>query len=316
MRYNTYINNKKAMEWGLNANQAALFDLLNQLSSWANPMIIGTEVFYYISRGKIIAEIPLFYTKDDTVYRHLKILENKGLINYKKVENKDVIKLTKKGKEWNLQEVEIRSDLNPTLGNQSEIYSDLNPTDNNTRIYNTEPPYGAKAPIPQEGGESGKTNSEMNSNFKQEQIPYEKLSFEQKLEGIKQTCTKAEWEAGKQVTCGIPAFITKWDEWEQHRKEKRQKLTPSTKAKQIKQLTAWHGQGHNADEIIEQSIMNGWTGLFVVKSEKQKGGYGDKMKGTMDTIDKVFADMERNGGLINPFQERPKPTNFIEGEVL
>ena len=137
MRYFTNINNIKCLEWGLNANQGALFDLLNQASSWAETHIIDNEVFYHVSRNLVLRELPLFYTKDDTVYRTLKDLQEKGLIEYKKVGKKDVIRLTEKGKEWNMK-LGFESDLEPKFGNKSEKTrneirknSDSNPTNNN-----------------------------------------------------------------------------------------------------------------------------------------------------------------------------------------
>lgn len=59
-------------------------------------------------------------------------------------------------------------------------------------------------------------------------------------------------------------LIDAWAEWEQHRKEKKQKLTPLSVKKQLKFL-----QGRSNQEIIaiiDQSIMNGWTGLFELKT--------------------------------------------------
>jgi hypothetical protein len=55
-----------------------------------------------------------------------------------------------------------------------------------------------------------------------------------------------------------------WCEWEQHRKEKKQKLTPLSVKKQLKFL-----DGRSKEEIIgiiDQSIQNGWTGLFELKN--------------------------------------------------
>lgn len=134
MRFNTYINNSKCLEWELNASQGALFDLLNQLSSWADDVVIDGEVYYFIAKSKILQELPLFYSKIDTVYRHLKILNNKGLIIYKKDGIRDLVKLTTKGKEWN------NSEMNPIkLGNESDKTrieirnnSEMNPTYYNT----------------------------------------------------------------------------------------------------------------------------------------------------------------------------------------
>ena len=53
-----------------------------------------------------------------------------------------------------------------------------------------------------------------------------------------------------------------WGKWETHRKEIRKKLTPSTKKSQLNFLVA-NLKDHK--EIINQSIQNGWTGLFEVK---------------------------------------------------
>jgi uncharacterized phage protein (TIGR02220 family) len=116
MLYNTYINNIKALEWKLNANQAALFDLLNQLSSWAEAVTINGDTFYFVSREKIISELPLFYSKADTVYRHFKEFAIKGLIVYLKLNGKNLVKLTQKGKEWNFR----HSKIDPNAGEQFE----------------------------------------------------------------------------------------------------------------------------------------------------------------------------------------------------
>ncbi len=56
------------------------------------------------------------------------------------------------------------------------------------------------------------------------------------------------------------AFKEAWKRWEQHRREKHQKLTPSTLAAQIKQLASVGTV--RAIAMIENSIGNGYTGLF------------------------------------------------------
>lgn len=53
-----------------------------------------------------------------------------------------------------------------------------------------------------------------------------------------------------------------WTAWEQHRKEKGQKMTPTSVRLQLKLL------GENKEDhvqIIKNSITNGWTGLFALK---------------------------------------------------
>ena len=154
MRFSTYINNQKAIEWGLNANQAALFDLLNQAVSWAEEVIVDGVVYYWVSRHKVTEELPLFYKTGDTVYRHFSELNEKGLIVYLKQGkhgDKDLIRLTEKGKSWNEfkpEQIRDNSEINPNkqseLGNKSEITrkqirdnSEINPTNNNTNYKNT-----------------------------------------------------------------------------------------------------------------------------------------------------------------------------------
>lgn len=64
------------------------------------------------------------------------------------------------------------------------------------------------------------------------------------------------------LTC-CPPNVTPaiWADWCQHRKEIRKPLTATTCAKQAKTLA-----GHYApDAVINQSISNGWTGLFPEK---------------------------------------------------
>ena len=130
MRFSTYINNQKSLEWGLNANQAALFDLLNQASSWAEEVVVDGVVYYWVSRNKVIEELPLFYKTGDTVYRHFSELNEKGLIVYLKQGkhgDKDLIRLTEKGKSWNefrpeqtRDNSEINPNKQPELGNKSD----------------------------------------------------------------------------------------------------------------------------------------------------------------------------------------------------
>jgi DNA-binding Lrp family transcriptional regulator len=66
----------------------------------------------------------------------------------------------------------------------------------------------------------------------------------------------------------LPTWMDKekWAEWEQHRKEIKKKLTPLTAKKQIKLLSNYIPI---YDLIIEQSIQNGWTGLFPEKVDQK-----------------------------------------------
>ena len=87
---------------------------------------------------------------------------------------------------------------------------------------------------------------------------------------------------GKEIE--LPLWLNKevWEEWIQHRKEIRKKMTPMTIKKQLKFLFI-HKEDHV--KIINHSIKNGWSGLFELKKdfkreiprrdEEQENNYGD-----------------------------------------
>lgn len=85
----------------------------------------------------------------------------------------------------------------------------------------------------------------------------------------------------KSIGTPLPDWIdiSSWLEWELHRKEIKKKLTASAVKKQIAFLEK-HKDNHV--QIIEQSIRNGWTGLF-----EYSGSSGVTRK-------KTFADYENN----------------------
>lgn len=83
-------------------------------------------------------------------------------------------------------------------------------------------------------------------------------------------------------------FLNAWLEWEQHRKEKRISLTPVSTKKQLKFLGG--RSEFEAIGIIEQSIKNGWTGLFELKDQN---GISKKNEHPAQTAARNFA--ERHG---------------------
>lgn len=149
MRYTHSINAVKCLEWDITLNEGALMDLINQSNSWAEPSMVDGKIYYWMSRNKVIDEIPVAYRKADTVYRAFKTLASKGLISYIKDGRRDLVALTEKGKTWNVKGTDIgdaklgnkselaqNSEINPSkLGNKSEKQpenSEINPTDKNT----------------------------------------------------------------------------------------------------------------------------------------------------------------------------------------
>ena len=67
----------------------------------------------------------------------------------------------------------------------------------------------------------------------------------------------------------IPDWVNKeiWEEWISHRREIKKKLTPTSLKRQL--LFLERNKEDHA-QILEQSIINGWTGLFLVKNKTVK----------------------------------------------
>ena len=86
-----------------------------------------------------------------------------------------------------------------------------------------------------------------------------------------------------------PEMITAWGEWEQHRKELKKKLTPTTITKQLNFLASKSTDDERI-AVIDQSIRNGWTGLFDLKggvNEKGRGSTGHQNAGRLSRSDEI-----------------------------
>ena len=66
-------------------------------------------------------------------------------------------------------------------------------------------------------------------------------------------------------------FIMFWNNWEQHRKEKKAKLTPTARNQQLEKLKDM-GE-HRAIAALKHSLANGWTGIFEEETRPNKINY-------------------------------------------
>ena len=53
-----------------------------------------------------------------------------------------------------------------------------------------------------------------------------------------------------------------WDDFKEHRKAVKAKLTPNAEKRLLKRLARMVEEGGNAEEIVGRSIESGWKGLF------------------------------------------------------
>lgn len=91
-----------------------------------------------------------------------------------------------------------------------------------------------------------------------------------------------------------PEFRKTWAEWEQFRREKKQTLTPTTARKQLSALRARAPQ--EAITMLEQSMKNGWTGIFEVKTN------GNGQTTTANTRERSGADGPTKAAGVNRFR--------------
>ncbi|XSS65383.1 phage replication protein [Pseudomonas sp. B11] len=155
MQYTITINQVKALEWGLNSQQALLFAFIYGCPSWTKPIKTDDGIFFALSKAKIIEELPLLTDKPDTAYRMLKALDEAGLIELSSTSNITLFRLTEKAIEWN-QKVDgsekyptppgraarrkIRSTSEKTpgkVGKKSDPGSEKNPTNQDTNHQGT-----------------------------------------------------------------------------------------------------------------------------------------------------------------------------------
>lgn len=155
MQYTVTINQVKALEWGLNSQQALLFAFVYECPSWANPIKTDTGIYYALSKAKIVEELPLLTDKPDTAYRLLKALRDAGLIVLSSTSSITLIRLTDKAKEWNRKldgsekyptsdaidgrkKIRSASDKSPSkVGKKSETGSEKSPTNQGTNNQGT-----------------------------------------------------------------------------------------------------------------------------------------------------------------------------------
>ncbi|MGM0783869.1 MAG: hypothetical protein ACQEUM_07140 [Pseudomonadota bacterium] len=219
MQYTVTVNQAKAMEWGLNSQQAMLFAFLYEVPSWANPVTREAEVFYALSKAKVIEELPLLTDKPDTVYRMLRVLRDKGLIDLDSTNEITLVRLTDKAKGWNKKQ--DGSEKYPgQVGKKSE-------------------PGRKKI---RRGSEKSPTNQDTSN------------------QGTNQDTSNQE--------PALPDWLSadQWAEFVKHRKQLKAPMSGLAQTKAIAKLGKLRDEGSDPAAVLEQSIVNGWKGVFPVKT--------------------------------------------------
>lgn len=118
----------------------------------------------------------------------------------------------------------------------------------------------------------------------------------------------------------LPDWLSKelWEEFKQHRKEMKKPMSLLAQKKTISQLDKMRAGGQDIESVINQSIANGWQGLFELKSqgnvyEKCNSSAGSVRKEKFDStqwlIDRIKSRQSRED---NSHAESNLPIKNIE----
>ena len=288
MRFCTTLNNQKCMEWGLNATQGILLALLYEANSWAKEVIIEDKTYYFVSRNLIIKELPMFFEKTDTVYRILKTLVDKEIIEYIKFKGMDLIRLTNKGREWNFI---ASSHLENSEKNPNFDYNSENSPNNSEKN-------------PSKFGKKSENNSEKNPTYKDTNIQKdinknnkEKYKKEKKQNEIQEFINNLDRDNE------YKELLFKYVEYRKNIKKPLKTIVP------MKKILKDFPNYFILDEAINIAMEKEWQGLepeWIAKYKQSKtcNNYGNKIAESKDTSqflvdDDYIEQMNRRYGLKN-----------------
>lgn len=80
-----------------------------------------------------------------------------------------------------------------------------------------------------------------------------------------------------------------WVEWVTHRRQKRQPLTEVACKRQLKMLA----QQSDPEAVVEQSLQNGWTGLFALKNPMHLAPITVEVEGNKFRLEMVDGEVRR-----------------------
>ena len=251
MRFSTYLNNAKCMEWQIKATQGILFSLLYEAPAWAKEEIIENKTYYFVSRNLILDELPMFFEKSDTVYRNLKALQEKGLIEYIKQGKKDLIRITAKGKTWN-EFKENNSEKNPSFEENSE----KNPSK-----------FGKKSEKQENNSEKNPTNKDTNIQKDINKNNKEKYKKEKKQNEVQEFINNLDRDAE------YKELLFKYVKYRKNIKKPLKTIIPMKKI--LKDFPDWF----SLDEAINIAMEKEWQGLepewiAKYKQSKANNNYG------------------------------------------
>lgn len=250
MQFTITINQVKALEWGLNSQQAQLFSFVYECPSWAKAIKTDNGIFFVLTKAKIIEELPLLTDKPDTAYRLLKGLEKAGLVELSSTANVSLFRLTEKAKEWNRKlDGSEKYPTSEAFGDRKKIRSTSEKSPSKVGKFSEQGRKNIRG-----GSEKSPTN-QVTSNQGTNQV-----TSNQEKQGANAPGKSSKFDPLTAKPENVSVEV--WADWCQHRKEIHKPLTAKSCEQQAKALA----NHPTPDSVLALSISNGWTGIFPDKA--------------------------------------------------
>ncbi len=99
----------------------------------------------------------------------------------------------------------------------------------------------------------------------------------------------------KYIIEGYPVWlpIDAWQGWVEMRKQRKRPLTDRAKARALNKLEALHLAGHDINELLDRSTINGWLDIYEPKETKRAGNSQQATEPTNPMVRAVLASQAK-----------------------
>ena len=99
----------------------------------------------------------------------------------------------------------------------------------------------------------------------------------------------------KNIIEGFPVWlpIDSWKGWVEMRKQRKRPLTDRAKARAFTKLEALHSAGHDINELLDRSTINGWLDIYEPKGATNAGNSQHAAEPTNPMVRAVIASQAR-----------------------
>lgn len=245
MKYNLYgYSQQKAIELGLDDRDLMILRWFIDYKDTGKmaKKIINDDVYYWIKYEGIVEAFPIAGWKKDTVYRRLKKLVNAKVLKHETIKQCGV---------WSYY----------TVG---ENYIELLDSNGKSTVDIIEEPFGNKSEVNGNKSEGIGKKSEVNGNKSRTKYSSINNSSINNLNKKEKGNTEIDdliesYTDNKELTDTLYEFI-------KFRKEIKKPMTTQAVKLMLNKLNKLSNNDSIKIEILNQSILNGWTGIFELKN--------------------------------------------------